>query len=131
MIAMFSIAIIGFAVGFANDTGAAISISDDPEMDAFDSMTRGNMSQFTDEAQDTYQSIAESTVESGSDVIKSSGSFTVTKKSMFNTAYNIIKVGNKKIFGEGSTFLIFFEVFMWIIGFLFALYIIKTWRGSP
>ena len=52
-IALFSIAIFGFAIGFANDTGAVMSISDDPEISKFYSNTRTNLSTFKDKAEGT------------------------------------------------------------------------------
>ncbi len=54
MIALFTVAIIGFSLGFADDNDAAISIADDPEISSLNTNTQDNLSTFKDEAADTY-----------------------------------------------------------------------------
>lgn len=131
MIVLFSIAIISFSIGFASDNNAAMSIADDTDISTLSSSSSSGLSTFKDESEDTYRSISETTVEPGSDVIRSSGSFTVTWSNAFQVFTNILNVGYKKIFGSGGGFGVFLTALLGIIGFIFALYIIKTWRGNP
>jgi len=130
MIALFSIAIIGFAINFATDNDAYMSVADS-NLNTLDSKTRTNLSTFKDQSGDTYDSIVSTTVEPGSDVIRSASSFTITWGNVFGVTSNIMTVGYENIFGKGESFGIFLSAFIGIIGFIFALYLIKTWRGNP
>jgi len=131
-VVMFSIAIIGFAVSFAEDNNSAISISDDQDItiNAYTS-TKTNASQMSADSQSTYESLIQSKVEEGSDVVKTPESFTLSWNNVFGSFKNIINIPKKAIFGGDTQFGIFFQAFMGIILFLSALYIIKTWRGNP
>ena len=131
MIALFSIAIIGFSIGFATDNDAAISISDDTEFSTFNTNTKANLSSFKDDSEGTYASILETTVEPGSDVAQSTGSFAITPSNVVGVAKNIIYLPYQKIFGSGSGFGIFFTVFGAFLVFIFGLLIYKTLRGNP
>lgn len=131
MIALFSIAIISFTIDFASDNNSAVSLIDDPEYSSLTSNTRTNLSTFKDDAQDTYSSIVSTTVEPGSDVVRSAGSFSVTWSNVFGVTFNIMRVAYKKIFGESENFGIFITSFLALIVFIAGLYIIKTWRGNP
>ena len=131
MIALFSIAIIGFAIGFANDNDSYINIADDSNIMNVSSATRIGVDNYEGESEDTYSSISETTIEPGSDVVRSPGSFTITWSNVFSTFKNIIELGYLTIFGSGGTFGIFLTAFLGIILFMVALYLIKTWRGNP
>ena len=130
-IALFSIAIFGFAVGFANDTDADISITDDAEISTFYTDTRADLSTYKDDSEGTYASIIDTTLEPGSDVAQSTGPFTVSVSNIVGIGKNIIFIPYQKIFGSGDGFGIFFTIFGAIILFLFSLFIYKTLRGNP
>jgi len=131
MIALFSIAIIGFAVGFANDTGAVMSITDDAEISSFQINTRENLSTFHSDAEGTTTSIIDTTIEPGSDVAQSTGPFAVSVRNLVGVGKNVIFIPYKKIFGSGESFGVFFTTFGIIIVFLFGLLLYKTLRGNP
>jgi hypothetical protein len=131
MIALFTVAIISFAINFAIDNDSAISLDDDTEFSSLTTKTRQNLSDFKTDSEDTYSSIVSTTVEPGSDVVRSSGSFSVTWSNVLGITSNIMKVGYQKIFGSGEGFGIFITAFISMLGFLMALYLIKTWRGNP
>jgi len=128
MIGLFTVAIIGFAINFASDNDAPISISDDPELILLQTNIESNLSSFRSDSQSTYQSIVESSIESG-DTTPSGGQFAITPISAVPVARNIIKVGYIKIFGTGSGFGIFLTSFLAIIVFTIGMYIWKTWGG--
>jgi len=131
MIALFTVAIIGFSIGFANDTRANISIINDPELTALNTNTNANLSTFKTDSEGTYQSILESTIEPGSDVTQSSGPFAITPLNILGVMKNIIWLPYKKIFGEGEGFGIFFTVFIAFLVFIIGLLVWKTWKGNP
>lgn len=131
MVALFSIAIIGFAVGFAQDTGAAINVTQDPDINTFYTSTRTNLSTAKSDMEGTYASILDTTIEPGSDVAQSTGPFAVSVSNTVGVGKNIIFLPYKKIFGSGSGFEVFFTTFAVVILFLFGLYLYKTLRGNP
>ena len=132
-IALFSISIMGFAINFASDNDAHMSIADNETttLSSYNSAV-GNASEFGDNSISTYHSIKGTTVEPGSDVIQSAESFTITWDNAFSSFNNIINIPRNVIFGgrEGG-FNFFFTALTGIVFFLFALYLIKTWRGNP
>lgn len=131
MIALFSIAIIGFSIGFANDNNAAIDISDDSDLSEFNTNTKVNLSTFKGEAEDTFKSIIDTTIEPGSDVAQSTGPFAITISNFIGVTKNIIMLPYKKIFGKGEGFGIFFTTFAAFLVFIFALLVYKALRGNP
>jgi len=131
MIILFSIAIIGFSVGFAGDNDASVNIADNENISSLDILNRDSMSQLGSETESSYASIVNTTLETGSDAIKSPSVFTITWGNLFSTFNNILGLGYKTIFGNGASFGIFLTTFLTIIGIMFTLYIIKAWRGNP
>ena len=131
LIALFSVAIISFAINFAEDNNAAISISDDPEIMLLQSHSEGNASAFGGDSESQYQSIIETTIAPGSDSAQSVGPFAVTPANALGTTQNIIKVGYVKIFGTANGYGVFLTSFIAIIVFMIGLYLYKTLRGFP
>ena len=131
MIILFTIAILGFSIGFANDNNAAVRIDQNPNISSMEVFTQSGLNTFDSQTGETYASIANTTIETGSDVIKSPGVFTITWKNLYGTLDNIMGVAYSTIFGSGGTFAIFISTFLGIILLLFTLYIIKAWRGNP
>lgn len=131
-VALFMIAILGFGIGFANDNSATVSIADDPDINEVRTNTSNIINQLDNESEGTYESILETTIEPGSDVMPSAGPISGTRGGLIRTGKNAIILPLKKIFGgQGSQFGIFFTAFFVIIALMFALYLIKTWRGNP
>lgn len=131
-IGLFMVAIIGFGIGFANDNNAAISIADDSDISEVQNNATGIITQLQDEGEGTYESILETTIEPGSDVMPSAGPISGTRGGLVRIGKNAIVLPLNKIFGgSGSQFGIFFVAFFVIIAVMFALYLIKTWRGNP
>jgi len=132
MIVLFSIAIVGFSIGFANDTNADISVSDSSDVSSVYTGAKSDMAQSKGEVEDTYQSILDTTVEPGSDVMPSAAPFAITIGGLTGALTNVISLPIKYIFGGfGSPFGIFFTTLSGIILLLFILYAIKAWKGNP
>ena len=130
-IALFTVAIIGFSVGFASDNDAAMSITDDAYVSDLSALSTGNLSEVKDNSEGTFASIIDTTVEPGSDVVQSAGPFAVSVSDTIGIGKNVITIPYKKIFGSGEGFGIFFTIFGGIIVFLFGLFLYKTLRGNP
>ena len=120
-IVLFSVAIISFAVNFANDNNSAVDISNDENITMkYYSIVRTNVSELRENSQDTFTSITRTTIEPGSDVVRSSGSFTITWSNIFSSFKNIVEIPKNAIFGGGQGFGIFFQAIGGIILYLFA-----------
>lgn len=128
MIGLFTVAILGFAVNFASDNGASISVADDPELTILRTDVDENIDEFRSDSQSTYQSIVESSISEGQ-TTPSGGQFAITPTSSIPVAKNIIKTGYIKIFGSGGGFGIFMTSFISILVFMLAMFIWKTWVG--
>lgn len=128
MISLFTVAIIGFAINFAEDNNAVINIADDPELNVLKVQSENNISKFKSNSQDTYQSIVESATSSGFTTPKG-GQFAINTESTVGATKNILQIGYLKIFGSGSGFGIFLTAFFSLIGFIYGMYLWKTWIG--
>ena len=144
MVTLFTIAIIGFSINFASDNDSVVDITQDPELSALSTQTTSGISTFKDEAEGTYTSIIDTTIEPGSDVAQSTGPFAITPGNVMGVTKNIIYLPYKKIFGgdvnytfteinpEGDNgFKIFFTTFTAFLIFISGLLIYKTLRGNP
>ena len=128
LIALFSIAIIGFAVNFGSDNDAYVQLSDDPELSDLYTKQRANMSSLREQSESTFTSIVESSIEEG-ETTPTGGQFSITPGTLISTIKNIVKVGYVKIFGSGGGFGIFITAFISMLVFISGLYIWKTWVG--
>lgn len=131
LMGLFSVAIVSFAIGFANDNDSAISLADDPELSSFDTRVEGNMSDFGEASEDTYSSILNTTISPGSDVPQSAAPFAITPLNALGVFRSILYVAYEKIFGVGTGFGIFLTAFVSIIVLMLGLYVYKTLRGLP
>ena len=131
-IGLFSIAIIGFALNFAIDNDASVDISNGNVTSQLYSQAKGNFSNLETDSESIYTSIKGTTIEPGSDVVQSVEEFTIGWGSLYDTFKNVINIPRQEIFGgrEGG-FNFFFTVLVSLLGFLFAIYLIKTLRGNP
>ena len=129
-IALFTVAIIGFAVQFASDNGTTISLADDPEMTILKTNSETELSNLRGSTEGTYQSIVESSIETG-DTTPSGGQFALTPITVIGVVTNVFSVGWTKIFGGDPNFAIFLTTFLAMLGFIIGMYVWKTWRGNP
>jgi hypothetical protein len=131
LIALFAVAILSFAVHFATDNNAPVSIANDPQLSSLQTNTKGNVSGFSSDAQNQYQSIIQTTIAPGSQTAPSAGPFAITPTNALGASKNIIQVGWEKITGGDTGFGIFFTALVGMIIFMIGLYIYKTLRGFP
>lgn len=127
-ITLFTIAIISFATYMAYDNNSPVNVANDPEINNLSSNLNSNAGQFKSEAETSYASIINSTIEPGSDTTKSAGQYSYTSNSTTKTATNIIEIGYKKIFGSSNGTAIFLTTFLGLIVIITFAYLIKLWR---
>ena len=129
MIGLFTVAIIGFAVNFANDNEVFVDISDDAQISELYTGSKSNIATFGSKSEDTYESIINSTIATGDVTTTSGGQFKITPLVAVDITKNILRVGYIKIFGRDAGFGIFLTAFLSMITFIIALLIWKTWAG--
>lgn len=129
-IVLFTIAILGFGINFAENNDAPINIANDEVMGNLYSDANSNLSQLKEDSNSTYTSIVKSTVDSGSSTFKSAGSLEITFANLLPTFYNVLKASYVRIFGVDSDFGVFLWTFIALIGIIAILYIIKTFLGG-
>lgn len=132
-IALFSLAIFGFAIQFAADNNVPtnLTITSDPTIQDFVNEDKEKLDIYKTDSEGTYASIIDTTVEPGSDVAQSTGPFTVSVSNVISVVKSIIFVPYRVIFGSGEGFTIFFTIFGSVIVLLFGLFVYKTLRGNP
>jgi len=127
MIALFSIAILGFAVQFASDNGTTESIANEP-ISNLQTNTESSMLEFRPVTEDSYKSIVDASVTKG-DTLESGGTFALTIPTAITTVTNILDVGWTEIGGGDPNFAIFFTTFTALMVFIAFMYFAKTWLG--
>ena len=134
MLGLFVVAILGFTLGFGNDNQAPINIGEDPEFADFYNSAGSNLSGFSGNSEDTYNSIVNTTIasSSASGTTQTAGQFSITTGDLIGITKNILQTGYVRIFGTGSGFGIFMTTLLSMIVFITGLLIWKTWAGrSP
>lgn len=131
LISLFTIAIIGFAINFAVDNDASVSVDDDVEISSIYSSSASGAGSFETDSENQYQSIVETTLEAGADSPQSVAPFSVTVGNSLGVTKNILQVGYSKIFGTGSGFGIFLTALISVLLFVIGLFLYKTLRGLP
>lgn len=130
-VALFIVAIIGFAIGFANDNNSPVNIADDPELiDTYEQVT-GNLSNFQPNTVAFLNSTLSSSISpsAASGTTTTAGQYSIGLTDLINVAKNTISIGYKEIFGENNSFAIFLTTFLSVIAFIFGYYIFKAWIG--
>jgi hypothetical protein len=125
LIGLFTVAVLGFAINFAVDNTVYVDIANDSEISDLYTRTGGNLSNFAGNSEESYQSIAESTLDQGDITTLSGGQFKITPVSAMGLAKNVLRTGYIKIFGRGSGFGIFITTFIALLVFIAGMLI---WR---
>jgi hypothetical protein len=127
MIALFTIALIGFGSHFAEDNDASTSIIDDALFEVTQEEVTGNVSVFNVDMNTSSKALAESTISTQTEASEGGTSFKVGPWTALSMARKTIAASFERIFG--SEFSIFFTALISILVFMTIMYIIKAWFG--
>lgn len=128
-IGLFALAILGFAIGFASDNNAPISLANDPEIVTFRSQGITNTTGFKNNVQDTTISILNSTISPGDETTEGGAQFKLTPTNSLGAVKNMIELGYLKVFGSNSNFNVFMFSFLAILVFVTFMLVMKAWIG--
>jgi hypothetical protein len=128
---LFAFALINFAVYFAIDNSANISISNDTDYSRIKSEINSNISDFKTASDTSLEAFAKSTLSSDSDATEGGTQFKATPYSSLSLVKTVVTASWNKLFGNDANFKILFTAlfasFTFVIGFLAW----KAWKGSP
>ena len=127
-IAVFSLAVTGYVINFANDNNVAIDMGGDSDIIVLNSTTQGNLTTLKSESSDSSSAFFKATESDQTE--KTPGQFKFGFFEGIALVTSAITLGFKKIFGSGTIFGIVITTFTAVIGLLAAMYIWKTLKGG-
>lgn len=130
MFALFTIAILGYAINFGIDNDTALNINQDAQFNTLNTRIEGNLSNFRTDADSGSISLMTSKIESGGDNMETGQAFKVGIVPSFNTVKSIMIIIKDKLFGGDSGFGIFLTALGSIFVYIAGRYIWKTWKGG-
>ena len=130
MAALFAVAIISFAIGFANDNSAFVDLSNNSKISSFSTDTDTNMESFTTTVNGSGKAFFENKL-IGEDTETAGGQFKTNTLGVVATMSSIITLGFQEIFGQDTNFGIILGAITGLFALMAWLYIWKTWKGNP
>ena len=127
--ALFSIAIITFAISFAVDNDTAFNVdSSGAKYESAKNQVVGNLTIFHSDINKSSKSFADSEIQVG-ETFRTGGQFKGGMFSLFSTVLSYLGAAFSSIFGNGNGFGIFLTALGSFITFLMIRYAYKTWVG--
>ena len=129
MVAIFSIAIITFAINFAGDNSSEVSLADDSDFASTSNAIGNDVVTFYEGVNTSNTAFQESTISSQTESSEGGTQFKVTPPVSVKQVTKVIDVGWSKIFGSDSEFRNVFLSITGILVFIMGLYAYKAWAG--
>jgi len=131
-IALFSIAIVSYSTGYAEDNEVFIDINNDSGFTNLGSNIINDVNSYsTGSGRDSYAAFHNGTLTEGDQSPQTGTQFKVGPTTLLNTTTKAIGIGADKIFGNSGQFsfipAMFVTLLLSIIGYLGW----KAWRGNP
>ena len=127
LISLFVVAMLTFAINFASDNSASISLADDSDYPGIQSNLEDNVETFYSDMGTATNATYQSTISSQTEATEGGTAFKVGPGTALLMAKNSITAGYTKLFGP--EFGIFLTAFLSLLGLISLLYIYKTWAG--
>jgi hypothetical protein len=130
LIALFGIAIIGFATNFAVDNDSSVSIANDGDFDTIDTQLKEEVEVFYTDINISTEAMHESTVKAQTDATEGGTAFKAPARNALSKAKTTLIAAYTKIFGgEEGEFGVFLTAFIAVLGLIMGLYVYKAWVG--
>lgn len=130
MIAMFTIAVIGFAINFGVDNNAQMNIANNPQLNTLNANATTGISTFSQTSNSTSNSILSTTIAAGSQSAPSVAPFVISITNPLGILTPLQAVFNAAT-TEFPVLGIFFDAIVAILIFMLFLLAYKTLRGFP
>jgi len=129
MIVVFVICIVTFAVSFAINNDSDVSIASDSRFTSLNSSLQGDVNQYKDDANTSYNILLKTSLSSGDQEISGGGGqFKVGPYSSMKMSITSLKTGFNALLGPEFNFILI--AFTSLMVFLIGYYIIKLWLGK-
>jgi len=129
LIGLFTIALVSFAINFAEDNGTTISLEDDSDYPSIKDNIEADIDVFYSNANTSSEAMYKSTISSQTEATEGGTAFKVGPSTALSMVQKSIRTAYTKIFGSDSGFGIFLTAFLSLLGFISVLYIYKAWAG--
>jgi hypothetical protein len=130
--ALFTISIVSYTIGFANDNNADVSLASNSDLASLSSNIESNLTQYNLDVDTASQTYSESKMQSGNDNIEAGTPFKLGPANIIGTIKTIFSSVQKEIFGTKTEFTFIFNT---IIAFIVAISIYYGWQlwkgGTP
>ena len=127
---LFAIAIFGYAIGYADDNDAVVSLENNTRFDGLKTQMEGNMSEFRKDVENSSDAFYKSEITTGDETTRTGGQFKVGSVSAYNSFQSVVSVVKQDIFGGSASFGIFTTALVSLFTYIGIRYIWKTWKGG-
>lgn len=129
LIGLFTIALITFAINFASDNDAAVSLADDSDYPGIQASIDSDVTQFYDDANVSITAIGKTTISTQTEATEGGSAFKVGPWTTLRFAQQSFSSAYTKIFGSDSGFGIFLTALIAMLSIIMGFYIYKTLAG--
>jgi len=131
LVFIFSISLINYAVTFAEDNNANITIGDDPDIQSIRDYSDSNTEQYIIDSNGSVAAFQESTI-TGESETTTTGSFfkAISASKTVGGFKNILDVSFRAIFGGDARFNPVIGIIGSTLFIIFALFVWKVWKGG-
>ena len=130
MISLFAIALVGYAIGFANDNDAPINLNTDTAYNDFNTNAQGNLSSFRTESNASANAFGQTNIEGTDSTTVTGGEFKVGMGSLLLGMGSVVTLMKGKLFGNSPAFSIVLTALVAFLGYMFVRFVWKTWKGG-
>jgi len=130
LIMLFTLAVVGYAIGYASDNSAAINIDEDGQLSGLNSSMYRYGSTMQIDTSNSSTAFFESTISGAEQTTVTGGEFKKGFSNLKDSIDYIFGTSRKVLFGGNPVFGIVFTVFSSLIVLLGFLYIWKVWKGG-
>jgi len=127
---IFAIAIITFAVNFANDNTVYVDISDNPDISSLNTQLGSEVSNFKTTANSSSLVLQKSNIESGDENTEGGSQFKPLPNDLVGGIKSLSSTSKKVIFGNNNEFGVVFTILISLLVTIAGLYVWKTWKGG-
>ena len=130
MIALFTIAIVGYTTNFGIDNNAPVNLNQDSEFGLLKSNLSSDLETFKTQSNSSSIAFFSSEVTSGDETTRTGGAFKIGLGQLIGSTKKIMNLGYSKIFGNDVGFGIFLTAITSLFVYIGFRYIWKTWKGG-
>lgn len=130
MVIIFSIAVLSYALNFADVNNAPVGLRNDSAFSDLQSALINEAGPSSKNISNASQAFFNSSIEAGSETFVTGGTFKAVGKTFKEVIPSIFTVISKYLFGGNTTFAVILTFIAILFAIIAILYIVKTWKGG-